>query len=82
MTWKHYPNSPFGDIDICDHGCTRAHGSTAKECLLCDYPPSYFKQLKMLPCPKCNPKGSTWHYHGKCLCCNRELSEQEVVQFT
>jgi len=35
--WKHYPESPWGDIDICPHGCTRPHGSTEKECRFCDF---------------------------------------------
>ena len=34
--WKHYPDSPWGNIDICPHGCTREYGSTEKECIFCD----------------------------------------------
>lgn len=34
--WKHYPDSPWGNIDICPHGVTRPHSSTKKECIFCD----------------------------------------------
>lgn len=35
-SWKHYPDSPWGNIDICPHGNTRDHGSTEKVCIYCD----------------------------------------------
>ena len=33
--WKHYPDSPFGDVDICVHGVCRIHGSTDAACRWC-----------------------------------------------
>lgn len=35
--WKHYSTSPYGDVDICPHGCIKNHGSIKKECIFCDY---------------------------------------------
>lgn len=35
-TWKHYPDSPYGDVDICPHGNVREHGCTDKICMYCD----------------------------------------------
>jgi len=34
--WKHYPDSPFGDVDMCPHGCCRPHNSKEKMCRICD----------------------------------------------
>lgn len=34
--WKHYPESPFGDVDICPHGVVREHGTTSDRCRFCD----------------------------------------------
>jgi hypothetical protein len=65
MAWKYYPKSPFGDVDICDHGCTRSHGSTIPICVFCDYPMN--ANLKLSNCSKC--KSITWHLEGKCLRC-------------
>ena len=33
--WTHYPDSPWGDIDICVHGVTRTHGTTDVKCRWC-----------------------------------------------
>jgi len=33
--WTHYPNSPFGDVDICTHGVCRTHGTNDDECKWC-----------------------------------------------
>jgi len=77
MTWKHFPNSPFGDIDICEHGCTREHGSTKKECIICDY--SKNAKLQILPCAECKSIG-TWHVNGKCIpCSQRRKAKVRVV---
>jgi hypothetical protein len=87
MTWKHYPNSPFGNIDICEHGCTREHGSTEKECIYCDYPNRV--KLEMRECKICEkllPQGikniGTWHVNGKCISCSKRRKKKEEVEFT
>jgi hypothetical protein len=85
MTWKHYPNSPFGNIDICEHGCTREHGSMKRECIYCDYPER--SKLEMYECKVCEKvcglKGvKTWHVNGKCIPCSRRRKKIEEVQFT
>jgi len=73
MTWTHYPNSPYGNIDICEHGCVRDHGSKEKECIICDYPKNV--KLEMLPCAECkklkNAIINTWHINGRCIPCSR-----------
>jgi len=33
--WTHYPNSPFGDVDICTHGVCRTHGTNDDRCKWC-----------------------------------------------
>jgi len=33
--WKHYPDSPFGDVDICVHGVCRTHGTHDDICKWC-----------------------------------------------
>jgi len=33
--WTHYPNSPFGDVDICTHGVCRTHGTNDDGCKWC-----------------------------------------------
>jgi hypothetical protein len=86
MTWKHYPNSPFGNIDICDHGCTRNHGDIKRNCINCDYPKEVLNKLIFSPCSnKCKSFGVasiTWHYHGLCLKCQTEEVEKilSVIQ--
>jgi len=84
MTWKHYPRSPFGDIDICEHGCTRPHGSTKKECMICDYPDNV--KCEMMECKACSEaKGiegiRTWHVNGRCIPCSRRRKKKEKVTF-
>lgn len=55
MSWQHYPESPWGDVDICSDGNVRPHGSTEKICVICDYDSKVC--LK-----KCKVCGSvTWH---------------------
>jgi len=66
MSWKHYPNSPWGDIDICRHGVTRFHGDKNKHCVYCDYPEN--TNLKIDYCKIC--QASTWHLDGKCIRCD------------
>ena len=53
--WKHYPNSPFGNVDICLHGCVRFHGSKEKVCVFCDYK----SRVQLQFCKECNV--TTWH---------------------
>ena len=65
MSWKHYPDSPWGDIDICIHGCTRPHGSTEKVCVFCDYPEN--ANLELFWCEGC--ESITWHLDKHCLKC-------------
>ena len=92
MNWKHFPDSPYGDVEICEHGNTREPGDTRKICLYCDYPPS--TKFEHRNCKICNPDSSTTmtvHLEGKCLRCesienglmpwiqrsNRKMSEDE-----
>ena len=68
MTWKHYPDSPFGDVDICEHGYTRGHvASDVHEpvCVDCDYPEDTL--LAVMHCNPCN--SGTWHKDGVCVIC-------------
>lgn len=34
--WIHYPDSPFGDVDICPHGVCRTHNTQDAVCKWCD----------------------------------------------
>jgi hypothetical protein len=68
MSWEYFPNSPFGDVDICNHGCTRQVLDRDKKiCISCDYPSN--ANIMCLPCLNCNPTGGTWHLDGNCLIC-------------
>jgi hypothetical protein len=78
MTWQHYPNSPFGNIDICKHGCTRDHGDTNPNCLYCDYPPNTISTFDK--CPKC--KATTHHIAGFCLKCGYKPNMQRSDYMT
>ena len=69
ITWKRYPNSPWGDIEICEHGCTREYGSTERVCVHCDYPAD--ANIVLSNCAVCG--STTWHLDGECLRCG-ELS--------
>ena len=69
--WSHYPKTPFGDIDICLHGCTREHGDTSKKCIICDYTEEEFKRMEMKECENPDCKGKGWHLDGKCLRCEK-----------
>lgn len=67
-SWKNYPDSPWGNVDICAHGCMREHGDTTPQCVLCDYGldedlTGYSHEY----CEKCESK--THHIDGKCLRC-------------
>jgi len=33
--WNHYPNSPFGNVDICPHGVYRTHDTNDAVCKWC-----------------------------------------------
>ncbi len=33
--WRHFPDSPFGDVDICVHGVCRMHGTKDDKCKWC-----------------------------------------------
>jgi hypothetical protein len=72
MVWNHYPNSPFGDIDICEHGCDREHGDTHPVCIYCDYPED--SKFSMFHCKNCNPntKVLNWFLNNKCIKCGKE----------
>jgi len=73
--WTHHPKSPWGDIDICSHGCCRNHRYNDKNphppiCIKCDYPNNANIHLKH--CPVCNinsASGQTWHQDNVCLRC-------------
>ena len=68
MTWEHHPDSPWGDIDICEHGCTKFHGKTDRVyCVYCDLDGNFDVQIK--PC-KCCDGGYTWHIENRCLRCS------------
>lgn len=37
--WKHYPDSPFGNVYICGHGCIKTpeeKNKNIKICMFCD----------------------------------------------
>lgn len=68
MTWKRYPNSPWGDIEICEHGCTREHGSTEKVCVHCDHPAD--ANIVLSNCAVCG--STTWHLDGECMRCGEQ----------
>ena len=62
MTWEHYPHSPFGDIDICDHGCTRSPSErSVRNCIYCDYTPAEQAAMFWSECPKIAPAVKHWH---------------------
>ena len=33
--WRHYPDSPFGNVDICTHGVCRTHETNDAVCKWC-----------------------------------------------
>lgn len=70
IEWKHYPNSPWGDIDICPHGVTREHGDDTPRCIICDY--SKDDNIELLRCKIC--KAMTYHLDKKCLRCGSETN--------
>ncbi len=71
MNWTHHPDSPWGDIDICVHGCTRTHRYHEDPrylpvCIHCDYDANDNIHLS----DECNcSTGSTWHKDDQCLRC-------------
>lgn len=70
MSWKRYPDSPYGDVEICEHGVTREPRDTKKYCLYCDYPPD--TKFTVGNCKICNPNHPdtmTVHLDGQCLRC-------------
>ena len=70
MNWKRFPDSPYGDVEICEHGNTRPPGDTRKRCLYCDYPPG--SKFIHKNCKVCNPdslSAMTVRLDGKCLRC-------------
>lgn len=67
--WKHAPDSPWGDVDICYHGCTRPHDSTKQVCIICDYPAD--ADIKCKRCDICD--ADTWHLDDNCLACKKEV---------
>jgi hypothetical protein len=86
MTWKRYRDSPFGDIEICPHGCTKDHGDKRKHCIHCDYSEKEKKYLKMEVCKRCSEErhceqSFTWHYRGKCLACKEKKYEKKPFIF-
>jgi len=83
MTWQHYPDSPFGDVDICEHGCCREHGDERDLCVYCDHDGKVY----LAPCEKCSgtEEGDrvivqTWHdeQSGKCLRCEYLREKEEA----
>ncbi len=71
ITWKRYPSSPWGDIEICEHGCTREYGSTEKVCVHCDYPSD--ANIVLSRCTVCG--STTWHLDGECMRCASTANE-------
>lgn len=66
--WRHFSDSPWGDVDICDDGVVRPHGSTEKICVFCDWPEDANMELKK--CEVCfeeNGSAFNWHLDGVCL---------------
>ena len=60
--YTHYPDSPFGNVAICEHGNIKMC-SLLKECVYCDYDSS--KELNLDNCIDCGY--ITWHNKDKCL---------------
>ncbi len=59
--WKHYPDSPWGNVDICEHGNVRKHGNTESVCVYCDAWPD---TPVLAYCGSC--KATTWWIDGIC----------------
>uniref|UniRef100_A0A6M3IEH2 Uncharacterized protein n=1 Tax=viral metagenome TaxID=1070528 RepID=A0A6M3IEH2_9ZZZZ len=71
--WEYYPDSPWGDVDICVHGCIRGHGARGINCTICDLQKD--AELKLQYCKKCD--AMTWHWADKCLRCESSEAEWE-----
>lgn len=84
MTWKHYPDSPFGDVDICEHGCCRPHGNELHRCVICDHP----GEVHLAACAVCSGGGrtievQTWHdEQGNCLRCEFLRMAEKMTFYT
>ena len=63
-SWQHFPDSPWGDVEICPHGLTRDVGSRSRTCVWCDLE----GKPDLLDCVQC--EAITWHHHDKCMRCD------------
>ncbi len=72
--WTYHPDSPFGDVDLCSHGCCRDHREDNVHppiCIDCDFPDD--ANIHLDYCPHCQSEceAQTWHLDDVCLKCKR-----------